>query len=303
VAQDVVWAGDRLLVWSDWERVRRQGNQLESAGVERQLGTERPRRARLPARGRRGLGRQQGSLGPAATITLGWPGEQRGRVDRAGGPVLGRRNLTGRRSGHRPGIHARPVGTPQQASGYRYRVARLAGIRALVSVPRMARSATIGLGARSRRARKTSLGWNAMAAGPWPVSGSGSPNAFSPWPRRSGGTGKSAHLTSEGRLPRPPARPRWLVSAHGADCNRLPAAPVLLAVQRRAAEASGTVPALEESEGVDVEEPLLGGVGVVGVVPVQVARGLQGRLGLGRGGCGVAGLVQGRGARDVRAGH
>ena len=68
-------------------------------------------------------------------------------------------------------------------------------------------------GARSRRARKTSLGWNAMAAGPWPVSGSGSPNAFSPWPRRSGrsgGTGKSVHLTSEGAsLGRQPGRAGW----------------------------------------------------------------------------------------------
>jgi hypothetical protein len=68
------------------------------------------------------------------------------------------------------------------------------------------------------------------------------------------------------------------------DLDRLPAAPVLLAIHRRAAEASGTAPALKESDGVDVEEPLLGGVGIVGVVPVQVARGLQGRLDLGRGG-------------------
>jgi hypothetical protein len=43
---------------------------------------------------------------------------------------------------------------------------------------------------------KTSSAWNAMAAGPWPGSVSGSPNACSPWPRRSGGTGSSARLTS-----------------------------------------------------------------------------------------------------------
>jgi hypothetical protein len=101
VAQDVVWAGDRLLVWSDWERVRRQGNQLESAGVERQLGTERPRRARLPARGRRGLGRQQGSLGPAAPSPWGglannaavWTGRAAlfwgGETSPGGGPGIG----------------------------------------------------------------------------------------------------------------------------------------------------------------------------------------------------------------------
>lgn len=32
VAQHVVWAGGRLLVWSDWERVRRQGNRTETTG-------------------------------------------------------------------------------------------------------------------------------------------------------------------------------------------------------------------------------------------------------------------------------
>jgi N-acetylneuraminic acid mutarotase len=50
VAQHVVWAGDRLLVWSDWERVRRQGNQIEttSGGDAWSYDPEADRWATLP---------------------------------------------------------------------------------------------------------------------------------------------------------------------------------------------------------------------------------------------------------------
>ena len=44
---------------------------------------------------------------------------------------------------------------------------------------------------------QTSWGWNATAAAPWPVSMSGSPSGCWPWPQRSGGTGSSAHPTSD----------------------------------------------------------------------------------------------------------
>ncbi len=43
---------------------------------------------------------------------------------------------------------------------------------------------------------KTSSGWNATAAAPWPGSMSGPPSGCSPWPAGSGGTGRSASPTS-----------------------------------------------------------------------------------------------------------